>query len=146
MVFLDSEVGRKGVPTRKSFETWVLAALRGRHRGRRQVAIRLSGTRNARAINLKFRGKNYAANVLSFPYEPLPNEKTCLLGDILICPSVVAGEARKQGKRPRDHFAHLTIHGVLHLLGMDHEDKREAEAMELIERDILAGLGFPDPY
>ena len=146
MVFVDSEVGRKGVPTHKSFETWVRAALRGRSRDRRQVTIQLFGTENARAINLKFRGKNYATNVLSFPYEPLPNEKTGLLGDIVMCPSVVAREATEQGKRPRDHYAHLTIHGVLHLLGHDHETEDEARRMEALERRILAGLGIEDPY
>ena len=69
-----------------------------------------------------------------------------LLGDLVICAPVVAREAREQGKLPAAHFAHLTVHGVLHLLGLDHEDEREAEAMEQLEREILAGLGFDDPY
>ena len=145
-VFVDSEVGRKGVPTHKSFEAWVRAALRGRSRDRRQVAIQLFGTAKARAINLQFRGKNYATNVLSFPYEPLPNEKTGLLGDIVMCPSVVAREAIEQGKSPRDHYAHLTIHGVLHLLGYDHATEAEARRMETLERRILASFGIDDPY
>jgi len=146
MVFVDSEIGRKGVPTHKSFETWVVAALTGRSRGRGQVTIQLFAPAKARGINLKFRGKNYATNVLSFPYEPLPNEKTGLLGDIVICPAVVAREAKKQGKPLRDHYAHLTIHGVLHLLGYAHDSERDAERMEGAERRILAGLGIPDPY
>jgi probable rRNA maturation factor len=145
-VFVDSEVGRKGVPTAKSFSTWVQAALRGRTRARPQVNIQLFGARKARAINAKFRGKDYATNVLSFPYEPLPNEKTGLLGDIAICPAVVSREAKQQGKPVRAHYAHLTVHGVLHLLGYDHQTEAEAERMEALERRILAGIGIADPY
>jgi probable rRNA maturation factor len=138
-------VGRKGVPTAQSFETWVLAAL-GESAGRRQVNIQLFGVREARALNLKYRKRGYATNVLSFPYEPLPTEKTRLLGDVVICPAVVTREAREQGKRPRDHFAHLTVHGVLHLLGHDHQTRVETERMEGIERKLLAGMGIGDPY
>jgi probable rRNA maturation factor len=121
-------------------------ALRGRNDGRRQINIQLFDLRKARAINLTFRQKDYATNVLSFPYEPLPNEKTSLLGDIVICPAVVAREAREQGKPLRHHFAHLTIHGVLHLLGYDHENASDAEKMESLEIRLLAKLGIPDPY
>jgi probable rRNA maturation factor len=145
-VFIDNRVGRKGVPTRKSFEAWVNAALQRRSPVRRQVNIALYAPRGARAMNRKFRAKNYATNVLSFPYEPLPHERTGLLGDLLICPSVVAREAAEQGKPLRDHFAHLTIHGVLHLLGHDHETDAEAARMEALEVRILAGLGIANPY
>ena len=144
-VFVESRVGRKGVPAAKSFETWVRTALRG-HRGRRQVNIQLFGEREARALNRRFRAKDYATNVLSFPCEPLPNEKTGLLGDIVICPAVVAREAVEQDKPPRHHYAHLTIHGVLHLLGYDHQSEADAERMEGVERRLLASLGIPDPY
>ena len=144
-VFVESRVGRKGVPATKSFETWVRTALRGQ-RGRRQVNIQLFGEREARALNRRFRARDHATNVLSFPYEPLPNEKTGLLGDIVICPAVVAREAAEQGKPPRHHYAHLTIHGVLHLLGYDHQDEAEAGRMEKLERDLLASIGIPDPY
>jgi probable rRNA maturation factor len=145
-VVVNSEVGRKGIPTRSSFETWVMAALRGHGRVRRQVNIQLCGPKRARAINARFRGKDYPTNVLSFPYEPLPNEKTALLGDIVICPAVVGREARDQGKPSRDHFAHLTVHGVLHLLGYDHQTDAQAQRMEALERRILSGLGIADPY
>jgi probable rRNA maturation factor len=144
-VFIQSHVGRKGVPTARSFETWVRAALRGQ-KVHGQVNIQLFGLREARALNRKYRTKDYATNVLSFPYEPLPNEHTALLGDIAICPAVVTREAREQGKLLRDHFAHLTVHGVLHLLGHDHQTRAEAERMEGVERKILAGLGIGDPY
>jgi len=145
-VFVDNHVGRKGVPTRRSFETWVGVALGNRARGRHQINIALYAPREARAINRRFRARDYATNVLSFPYEPLPHERTGLLGDLLICPAVVAREAAEQGKPLRDHFAHLTIHGVLHLLGHDHETDADATRMEALEVRILACLGIANPY
>jgi probable rRNA maturation factor len=102
--------------------------------------------RGARALNRQYRGRDYATNVLSWPYAPAPREKSGLLGDLAICPAVVAREAADQGKPLRDHYAHLTIHGVLHLLGYDHEAPREAARMERLECRILAELGISDPY
>jgi probable rRNA maturation factor len=145
-VFVQYRAGRKGVPTARSFECWVREALRGRRRVRQQVNIVLFDESSAREMNRHYRGKNYATNVLSWPYEPAPREKTGLLGDLVICPAVVAREAAEQGKSLRDHYAHLTVHGVLHLLGYDHESAREADRMERLERRILAELGVPDPY
>lgn len=140
---------RKGVPAAVSFRRWATAALRGRIR-EADLAIRIVGTREGRALNRHYRGKDYATNVLSFPAElpeGLPEDfHLPLLGDLVICAPVVAREAREQGKAPAAHYAHLTVHGVLHLLGCDHEDEREAEAMERLEREILAGLGISDPY
>ena len=145
-VFVVSEVGRKGIPTQKSFEAWARATLRGQNSARREINIQLFDKAKARAINRTFRNKDYPTNVLSFPYEPLPNEKTNLLGDIVMCPAVVASEATEQGKRVRDHYAHLTIHGVLHLLGFDHQTDADAEQMEALERRVLRSLGIADPY
>lgn len=145
-VFVKNRSGRKGVPATRSFERWVGAALRGRHRGRRQVNIVIFDEASARALNRQYRGKSYATNVLSFAYEPAPREKTGLLGDLVICAPVVAREAAEQGKSSRHHYAHLTVHGVLHLLGYDHETNRQADRMEGLERRILAGLGIADPY
>ena len=145
-VYVDNRVGRKGVPTAASFESWVKAALNGRHEGRRQVNIVLFGEKEARAINRKYRGKDYATNVLSFTYEPLPGEKTGLLGDLAICPAVVTREAAEQSKSARDHYAHLTIHGTLHLLGFDHEADAQAQTMEALERKLLARFDIADPY
>lgn len=136
---------RKGVPAAASFRRWVAAACQGRIR-RADLGIRLVDAKVGRSLNRHYRGKDYATNVLSFPAE-LPEGVTLpLLGDLVICAPVVAREAREQGKDLAAHYAHLTIHGVLHLLGLDHEDEREAEAMERIEREILAGLGYADPY
>jgi len=145
-VFVQYRTGRKGVPASRSFECWVREALRGRRRGHRQVNIVLFDESGARKLNRQYRGKNYATNVLSWPYQAAPREKAGLLGDLAICPAVVAREAAGQGKPLRDHYAHLTVHGVLHLLGYDHETPRDAERMERLERRILAELGVPDPY
>jgi len=145
-VFVQYRAGRKGVPAARSFESWVRETLRGRRGGRRQVNIVLFDESGARALNRQYRGRNYATNVLSWPYEPAPREKSGLLGDLVMCPAVVAREAADQGKPLRDHYAHLTVHGVLHLAGYDHETPRDAVRMERLERRILAGLGVPDPY
>ncbi|MFN3310789.1 MAG: rRNA maturation RNase YbeY [Thermomonas sp.] len=152
-VRLDVAVGyavpRAGVPAAASFRKWAAAALAGRIR-EADLAIRIVGTREGRALNRHYRGRDYATNVLSFPAdlpEGLPKDvRLPLLGDLVLCAPVVAREAKEQGKPLNAHYAHLTVHGCLHLLGWDHEDVREAEAMEQLEREILAALGLPDPY
>ncbi|MCW0374465.1 rRNA maturation RNase YbeY [Xanthomonas sacchari] len=140
---------RAGLPAAPSFRKWVAAALKGRIR-EADLAIRLVDDREGRALNQHYRGKDYATNVLSFPAElpeGLPKGvKLPLLGDLVICAPVVAREAAEQDKPLSAHYAHLTVHGVLHLLGWDHEDDKEAEAMEQLEREILADLGVSDPY
>ena len=140
---------RRGVPAAASFRKWVAAALAGRIR-EADLAIRIVDAAEGRALNRHYRGKDYATNVLSFPAElpeGLPEGvRLPLLGDLVICAPVVAREAEEQAKPAAAHYAHLTVHGVLHLLGWNHEDDREAEAMEQLERPILAGLGLPDPY
>ena len=150
---LDVAIGyalpRKGLPSAASFRKWAAAALAGRIR-EADLAIRLVDSDEGQALNRHYRGKDYATNVLSFPAElpeGLPEGVHLpLLGDLVICAPVVAREADEQGKALNAHYAHLTVHGVLHLLGWDHEDDREAEAMEQLEREILAGLGIDDPY
>ena len=150
---LDVAVGyaapRSGIPAATSFRQWVAAALAGRIR-EADLAIRIVDEKEGRSLNHHYRGKDYATNVLSFPAElpeGLPKGvKLPLLGDLVLCSPVIAREAREQGKPLRAHYAHLTVHGALHLLGWDHEDAREADAMEQLERQILAGIGLPDPY
>ena len=152
-VRLDVAVGyalpRAGLPASVSFRKWVAAALAGRIR-EADLAIRLVDAKEGRALNRHYRGKDYATNVLSFPAdlpEGLPEGvRLPLLGDLVLCAPVVAREAREQGKPLTAHYAHLTVHGTLHLLGWDHGDDVEAEAMEQLEREILAGLGIDDPY
>ena len=136
---------RAGVPASTSFRKWVAAALKGRIR-QADLAIRIVDEREGSALNRHYRGKDGATNVLSFPAGLPEGVKLPLLGDLVICAPVVAREAAEQGKPVAAHYAHLTVHGVLHLLGWDHEDDKDAEAMEQLEREILAGLGLPDPY
>lgn len=154
-IHLDVAVGyataRAGVPAATSFRRWVAAAAEGRIR-EADIAIRIVGEDEGRSLNRHYRGRDYATNVLSFPGElpegvKLPKGVTLpLMGDIVLCAPVVAREAAEQAKPALHHYAHLTVHGVLHLLGMDHQDEREAECMERLEREILAGLGIDDPY
>jgi len=142
-------VPRKGVPSAPSFRRWVTAALNG-YRDEAQLAIHLVDAEEGQTLNRDYRHKDYATNVLSFPAERPPGFPEDLafplLGDLIICAPVVAREAHEQGKPLNAHYAHLTIHGVLHLLGFDHEDAGEAEMMEQREREILARLGIDDPY
>lgn len=107
------------------------------------VTILLTDDESVRELNAQFRGKDTATNVLSFPAPPNPED---LLGDIALAFGVCAREAAEQGKSLGQHLQHLTVHGVLHLLGYDHIGDDEAEAMEGLERAVLAGLGVPDPY
>lgn len=148
-VTINYAVPRIGVPAAVSFRRWVAAALDSRIR-EADLAIRIVGNKEGRALNRHYRGKDYATNVLSFPAEMpegLPEGvKLPLLGDLVICAPVVVREAREQKKPLAAHYAHLTVHGALHLLGWDHGDDREAECMEQLEREILATLGIADPY
>ncbi len=123
---------------RADFVRWARAALVGGG----EIAIRLVEADEGQALNKEYRGKDYATNVLSFPYDSEP----VVMGDLVICPSVVAREANEQNKPLAAHYAHLTVHGMLHLQGWDHDNDEDAEAMENEEREILAALGYPDPY
>lgn len=136
---------RLGLPAAVSFRKWVAAALKGRIR-EADLALRIVGTKEGRALNRHYRGRDYATNVLSFPAELPEGVRLPLLGDIVLCAPVVAREAKEQKKALAAHYAHLTVHGTLHLLGWDHEDPREAECMEQLERTILAEMGIEDPY
>ena len=129
---------REGLPLRADFVRWARAALAGGG----QITIRLVDADEGRALNNDYRGKDYATNVLSFPYDMEP----VVTGDLVICPAVVASEAAEQGKPLAAHYAHLTVHGMLHLQGRDHDNDEDAQAMEDEEREILAALGYPDQY
>ena len=104
--------------------------------------VRVVGKREGRALNHRYRGRDYATNVLTFAY---PDE-TVLAGDIALCAPVIAREARDQGKALEAHYAHLLVHGLLHLQGLDHLGERDAERMEAREVAILKRLGYSDPY
>jgi probable rRNA maturation factor len=129
---------KTGLPLRADFVRWARAALVGGG----EIAIRLVEIDEGQALNKEYRGKDYATNVLSFPYDIEP----VVSGDLVICPDVVAREATEQNKPLAAHYAHLVVHGMLHLQGWDHEDDDDAQAMEEEETEILAALGYPDPY
>ena len=126
------------LPSRATLRKWVHAALR------RTVAVtlRLIGAREARGLNRRFRRRDYATNVLTFAY---PDQRP-FAGDIAICAPVAAREARARGISRDAHYAHLVIHGMLHLQGFDHENARDARRMERLESRLLARLGYTDPY
>ena len=137
---------REGVPCRADFRRWLRAAEPGAAR----ITVRLVDEAEGRELNRDYRGKDYATNVLTFAYDegedmPLP-EGLPLMGDLVLCRQVVEREAAEQGKALDAHYAHLSVHGMLHLQGFDHEVDAEAEEMEAREREILAALGYPDPY
>lgn len=111
-----------------------------------EVCVRIVGRASSRRLNGDYRGKDQPTNVLSFPSDPVERAAGGSLGDVVICAPVVAAEARQQAKPLPEHWAHMVVHGVLHLLGYDHLQPRQARVMEALEVEILRELGYPDPY
>jgi probable rRNA maturation factor len=111
-----------------------------------EVVVRITDEAESRRLNHDYRGKDRPTNVLSFPFEPVPEVDLEHLGDLVICAPVVAREATEQGKPAEAHWAHMVVHGMLHLQGYDHETEADADEMEALETDILVGLGYPAPY
>ncbi|MCP1416938.1 putative rRNA maturation factor [Pseudomonas laurylsulfativorans] len=147
MLELDLQIATEATaPSEAEFRQWCELALRQRSADS-EMTIRLVDEAEGRELNHTWRQKDYATNVLSFPAD-VPDEflDIPLLGDLVVCVAVVEREAAEQGKALNAHWAHLVIHGCLHLLGYDHIDDEEAEEMEALERTLLAELGFPDPY
>ena len=138
---------RRGLPAARSFRRWTALALRAAgHDDAAELSLRIVGAREARQLNRRYRGRDYATNVLSFPAELPAGVELPLLGDIVLCAPVLAREARAQGKPLAAHCAHLCIHGVLHLLGYDHHRRIDAARMEALEITALAAAGIADPY
>jgi len=141
---------REGVPSRADFRRWLRAAEPGAAR----ITVRLVDEAEGRELNRDYRGKDYATNVLTFAYAEgealpgLPEEggDVPLAGDLVLCVPVVVREAAAQGKTLEAHFAHLVVHGMLHLQGYDHENETEASEMEALETSILRELGYANPY
>ncbi len=134
-------------PDAAEIRRWVAAALAAEGRdGDAELTVRIVDEAEITELNRRYRGKDRPTNVLSFPFEAPPEVETDLLGDLVIAAPVVRREAVAQGKAETAHWAHLVVHGTLHLLGHDHQTEAEAERMEAREVAILAGLGFPDPY
>jgi len=133
------------VPSKTAFKQWVSAALNTR-RAKAELSLRIVDSDEMRELNKRYRGADYATNVLSFPADLPPELKLPHLGDIVICAEVVEREAQEQHKTSTAHWAHMVVHGTLHLLGYDHIDNADAEIMEALEIDILNGLSFDNPY
>lgn len=136
------------IPGKDDFERWLAVALGDRDNV--GLTVRIVDAGEMEALNARYRGKNGPTNVLSFPADLPQSLKGAIipepLGDLVICAPVVAAEAKTQSKPESNHWAHLTIHGVLHLLGYDHQDQADAEVMEALEIRCLSELGIPDPY
>lgn len=135
----------KGVPSDALLRRWARAALADTG-GSHELTVRIVDAKESAALNKEYRHKQGPTNVLSFPFEAPPGVVTRLLGDLVLCAEVVQREAQEQGKSPQAHWAHMIVHGVLHLRGFDHLAPDEAVEMEALETEILARLGYPDPY
>jgi probable rRNA maturation factor len=131
-------VQARNLPSRATIRRWTRAALERDAR----VTVRIVGGSEGRSLNRRFRGRDHPTNVLTFVLREQPR----LEGDLALCAPVIAREARAQRKTPSAHYAHLVVHGVLHLQGYDHERRRDALTMERRESRIVTGLGYPDPY
>ena len=140
-----ADVAASGMPLAREFRVWVRAAL-SLHRRDAELGVRVVGEEESASLNKAYRGKHGPTNVLSFAAELSPDVPVPLLGDLVICAPVVLREAREQNKPPQAHWAHLTVHGTLHLLGYDHQTARAARAMETLEIEVLGHLGFANPY
>jgi probable rRNA maturation factor len=137
------------LPTKAQFQLWVdtaLAEVSSEPKQEFELTIRLVNHEESQQLNLQYRGKDKPTNVLSFPFEVPDGIELNLLGDLIICIEVMKQEAQEQNKALFDHWAHLVIHGCLHLVGFDHISDTEAVEMESIETSILKKLGISDPY
>jgi probable rRNA maturation factor len=146
VVTVQNVSGSKAAPAAPLMQRWARAALGEEVRG--EITLRIVTAEESADLNSRYRGKPGPTNVLSFPAETPagPGDELLPFGDVVICAAVVEREAREQGKEPAAHWAHMVVHGVLHLQGYDHENVRDAGIMEARERELLAALGFPDPY
>lgn len=141
-ILIQRRVAAAGVPAASTLRQWATHAL-GAVAG--DVTVRIVDVAESQDLNRRYRGKDKPTNVLSFPYDA-EGMDVPILGDLVICAEVVAREAVEQGKEARAHWAHMVVHGCLHLLGYDHENERDAVEMESRETRLLAELGFGDPY
>ncbi len=149
MVDLQWGIEPQAVPTPEQVTRWAQAAL-ARAGGVGDLTVRIVSPQESQALNAAYRGKDRPTNVLSFPFEVPQDVADALgdayLGDLAICADVVAQEAVEQGKPLEAHWAHMVVHGTLHLLGYDHIEQDQAQVMERLEIEILADLGFANPY
>jgi len=134
-----------GLPSEKELMTWLNAVIR-QFQPQAELTIRIVDEKESHELNHEYRGKDKPTNVLSFPFEAPPGIEIDLLGDLIICRQVVESEAIEQNKPLLAHWAHMVVHGCLHLLGYDHIEDDEAEEMESLETELMQGMGFEDPY
>ncbi|MFZ7198385.1 rRNA maturation RNase YbeY [Avibacterium avium] len=135
----------ENLPTEQQFQQWATVAVQAENL-QPEITIRVVDEAESQSLNATYRGKDYPTNVLSFPFECPEEVELPLLGDLVICRQVVEREAQEQGKLLMAHWAHMVVHGCLHLLGYDHIEDAEAEEMESLETEIMQDLGFADPY
>ena len=140
-----------GIPSAATIQEWVRRTLTTAPQppGGMEASVRVVDEAESQALNREYRGHDKPTNVLSFPageIAGMPQEAGLLLGDIVICAPVVAREAEEQGKEPGHHWAHMLVHGTLHLLGYDHQSEAQATAMEALEREVLGRFGVGNPY
>ncbi len=143
-VDLQNDSNFEAIPAEDQFERWVSAALRQQYRQLEQT-ICIVDEAQSRELNQRYRGKDRPTNVLAFPADSDLLDYDCL-GDLVICAPVVRAEAHEQGKTEEAHWAHLVVHGMLHLQGFDHQDEQQAAEMEALEIEILDTLGYTNPY
>ena len=144
---LQNASAQAGVPAETEIRNWAEAALAAVDSSERsQVTVRVVDESESAGLNEQYRHKHGATNVLSFPFEDPPGVSTTQLGDLVICAPVVRREATEQDKAEQAHWAHMVVHGMLHLCGYDHINDADAARMEALEIRILAGLGYADPY
>ena len=139
-------VTRAGLPADSTLRRWAHAALKGLRRRRVTLGLRIVGNAESAALNGRFRRKSYPTNVLSFPFEAPPGARSDILGDLVICAPVVRREAHTQRKTMNAHWAHMVVHGILHLRGYDHRKRQDAVVMEKKEIRLLKELGYANPY
>jgi probable rRNA maturation factor len=139
-------VTRAGLPADSTLRRWAHAALKGLRRRRVTLGLRIVGNAESAVLNGRFRRKSYPTNVLSFPFEAPPGTRSDMLGDLVICAPVVRREARAQRKPVNAHWAHMVVHGILHLRGYDHLKRQDAVVMEKKEIRLLKELGYANPY
>ena len=139
-------VTRAGLPADYSLRRWAHVALKGLRRRRVALGMRIVGNAESAELNGRFRRKSCPTNVLSFPFEAPPGARSDILGDLVICAPVVRREARAQRKPVDAHWAHMVVHGILHLRGYDHRKRQDAAVMEKMEIRLLKKLGYADPY